>query len=122
RERASGRIFPRQRLAGACWWAISHRQGCAVSPENELICRNPAHNDVKTMKLAAIVLVLLGCAGTQRPPAGKPASAFAETAVKARSHAFYAAIDRFDSADLTAAVAPNSRFTHGGWPAGALAR
>jgi hypothetical protein len=59
------------------------------------------------MKLAAALLVLLGCAGTQRPPAGQPASAFGEIAVKARSHAFYAAIDQFDSAGLAAAVAPN---------------
>jgi SAM-dependent methyltransferase len=59
------------------------------------------------MKLAAVFLVLLACAGTQRSPAGQPASAFGETAVKARSHAFYAAIDQFNSADLAAAVTPN---------------
>ena len=58
------------------------------------------------MKLAAVFLVVLGCAGAQRPPAGTPASAFGETAVKARSHAFYAAIDQFDIANVTAVVAP----------------
>lgn len=54
----------------------------------------------------AVFLVVLGCAGTQGH-AGQPASGFDETAVKTRSHAFYAAIDRFDSAEFTAAVAPN---------------
>jgi len=62
---------------------------------------------LKTKTLAAVVLVALGCAGTQRLPAGQPAPAFGEAAVKARSHAFYAAIDQFASADFTAAVAPN---------------
>jgi tellurite methyltransferase len=56
------------------------------------------------MKIATL-FVLLGCAGAQRLPAGAPA--FGETAAKAGSHAFYAAIDQFDSAALTAAVAPS---------------
>src|SRR5262245_14219651 len=68
------------------------------------------HNDVKALKLAAVLLALLGCAGTQGPAVSGPGSAFGafgEAAVKARSHAFYAAIDRFDIAELSAAVAPS---------------
>jgi SAM-dependent methyltransferase len=65
------------------------------------------HKDVRVMRLVAVSLVLVGCAGTQRPSVGPPASAFGEAAVKARSHAFYDAIDRFDIAELTAAVAPS---------------
>jgi len=59
------------------------------------------------MRFATFFLVVLGCAGAQRPPAGQPAFAFGATEVKARSHAFYAAIDQFDSAGLAAAVAPS---------------
>lgn len=58
------------------------------------------------MRHAAIFWVLLSCAGTQRL-AVQPAPAFDQTAVKARSHAFYAAIDQFDSAGIAAAVAPS---------------
>jgi len=68
------------------------------------------HKDVRVRRLVAaslVLVVLVGCAGTQRPSVSVPAPAFSEAAVKARSHAFYAAIDRFDIAEITAAVAPN---------------
>jgi SAM-dependent methyltransferase len=66
------------------------------------------------MKLAAVFLIVpivlvvpivLGCTGAQRLPGRQ--SAFDEAAVKARSRAFYTAIDQFDSAGFTSAIAPN---------------